>query len=87
MIQSFTTQVSNLTGAWRRDDARLDAGSPHCGSVQTALDCVWNYKCVRSAHSGSIRATRLDNRGTRVRYCRNRLPTELFGTMPRSINR
>ena len=112
MNQLFTTQFSNLSGAWQPDDVPLDASTPDSGSVQSTSPCVWNYSCVRGYrnchHPGSgfrdpgsgigairkavgiNRTRRIPDPGPRIpirRYCRKRFPTELFGTIPRSISR
>ena len=47
MNQLFTTQFSNLSGAWQPDDVPLDASTPDSGSVQSTSVCVWNYSCVQ----------------------------------------
>ena len=111
MNQLFTTQFSNLSGAWQPDDVPLDASTPASGSVQSTEVCVWNYSCVsgyRNCHYPGVRASGVRGPivgvsrnadgisadaaapGPRIpmgRYCRNRFPTELFGTIPRSISR
>ena len=117
MNQLFTTQFSNLSGAWQPDDVPLDASTPDSGSVESTAVCVWNYSCVQgypNCHqsgslvrgpwpgSGSGHGVTEERRGwdqpeladprpripdPRAGYWRKRFPTELFGTIPRSISR